>query len=81
MPLYVRDNDVDALAVELQKLTKARSKTEAVRLALQHEIERSRASIPLRDRIAKLQERAAAIGLPNPNFDMKKFTDDMWGDD
>ena len=65
----------------MQKLTNARSKTEAVRLALQHEIERSRASIPLRDRIAKLQERAAAIGLPNPNFDMKKFTDDMWGDD
>ncbi|TIP10676.1 type II toxin-antitoxin system VapB family antitoxin [Mesorhizobium sp.] len=81
MPLYVRDDDVDALAVELQNLTKARSKTEAVRLALQHEIERSRASIPLRDRIAKLQERAAAIGLPNPNFDMKKFTDEMWGDD
>jgi antitoxin VapB len=67
MPLYVRDNDIDALAVELQKLTNARSKTEAVRLALQHEIERSRASIPLRDRIAKLQ---AVIGLPNPNFDM-----------
>lgn len=81
MPLYVRDDDVDALAVELQKLTKARSKTEAVRQALKHEIERNRASIPLRERLAKLQERAAAIGLPNPDFDMKKFTDDMWGDD
>ncbi|TIS88125.1 type II toxin-antitoxin system VapB family antitoxin [Mesorhizobium sp.] len=81
MPLYVRDDDVDALAVELQKLTKARSKTEAVRLALEHEIARLRASVPLRERIAKLQERAAAIGLPNPNFDMKKFTDEMWGDD
>ncbi|MCT2580906.1 type II toxin-antitoxin system VapB family antitoxin [Mesorhizobium sp. P16.1] len=81
MPLYVRDDDVDALAVELQKLTKARSKTEAVRQALKHEIERSRASIPLRERLAKLQERAAAIGLPNPDFDMKKFTDEMWGDD
>jgi antitoxin VapB len=81
MPLYVRDDDVDALAAELQKLTKARSKTEAVRLALQHEIERNRASVPLRERLAKLQERATAIGLPNPNFDMKKFTDEMWGDD
>ncbi|TJW06510.1 MAG: histidinol dehydrogenase [Mesorhizobium sp.] len=81
MPLYVRDDDVDALAVELQKLTKARSKTEAVRLALEHEIARHRASVPLRERIAKLQERAAAIGLPHPNFDMKKFTDEMWGDD
>jgi antitoxin VapB len=75
--IHVRDNDVDALAAELQKLTKARTKTEAVRLALQHEIERSHVSVPL----AKLQERATAIGLPNPKFDMKKFTDEMWSDD
>jgi antitoxin VapB len=57
------------------------AKTEAVRLALQHEIERNRASVPLRVRLAKLQERATAIGLPNPKFDMKKFTDEMWSDD
>jgi len=81
MPLYVRDDDVDALAVELQRLTKARSKTEAVRQALEPEIERSRACIPLRERLAKLQDRAAAIGLPNRDFDLKKFTDEMWGRD
>jgi antitoxin VapB len=39
------------------------------------------ASVPLRERLAKLQERAAAIGLPNPKLEMKKFTDKMWGDD
>ncbi|MCO0638131.1 type II toxin-antitoxin system VapB family antitoxin [Chelativorans salis] len=80
MPLFIRDDDVDALASELQKLTKARTKTEAVRVALQHEIERSRQSIPLAQRLAKLQDKAAALGLPNPDFDMKKYTDKMWGD-
>lgn len=42
MPLYVRDDDVLSLAVELQKLTNAPSKTEAVRRALRREIERTR---------------------------------------
>lgn len=39
MPLYVKDNEVDALAERLATL-KNTSKTEAVRLALQHELER-----------------------------------------
>jgi antitoxin VapB len=81
MPLYIRDDEVDALAVELKKLTRARSKTEAVRSALRHEIERNRGSVPLRDRLAKLQAKARRIGLPNPDFNMKKFSDEMWGDD
>ena len=81
MPEYSFHDEVDALAVELQRLTKARSKTDAVRQALKHEIERSRAGIPFRERIARLQERAAGIGLPSRDFDVKKFTDEMWGDD
>ena len=63
MPLYVRDDDVDALAVKLQKLTKVRSKTEAVRLALEHEIERSRASVPLRGRPPQTSSR-----IPRPHL-------------
>ena len=34
MPLYIRDDSVDDLAVKLMKLTGASSKTEAVREAL-----------------------------------------------
>ncbi|KQU65889.1 histidinol dehydrogenase [Aminobacter sp. DSM 101952] len=78
MPLYIRDNEVDALAAELQAVTGAASKTEAVRTALRHELARNRAKIPLRNRLASLQERVAELGLPNPDFDMKKFTDEMW---
>ena len=80
MPLYIRDDEVDALAAKLQRETQARSKTEAVRTALLHELERHRAKIPLRDRIIRLQEEAKKIGLPNLDFDMKKFTDEMWED-
>jgi antitoxin VapB len=78
MPLYIRDDEVDALATKLQRETNAPSKTEAVRTALLHELERNRTKVPLRERIAKLQAEAAKIGLPNPGFDMKKFTDEMW---
>ncbi|RUU54157.1 type II toxin-antitoxin system VapB family antitoxin [Mesorhizobium sp. M2C.T.Ca.TU.002.02.1.1] len=78
MPLYIRDDEVDALATKLQREMNAPSKTEAVRTALMHELERNRAKVPLRERIARLQAEAKKIGLPNPDFDMKKFTDEMW---
>jgi len=80
MPLLIRDPDVDAMAFELQQITKARSKTEAVRTALRHEIERNRGSVPLRERLAKVKEIARGIGPANPDFDMKKSTDEMRGD-
>jgi antitoxin VapB len=80
MPLYIRDDEVDALATRLQRETNAPSKTEAVRIALVNELERNRATVPLRDRIARLQHEARKLGLPNPNFDMKKFSDEMWED-
>lgn len=80
MPLYIRDDAVDALATELQRETNAPSKTEAVRTALLHELERNRVRKPLRDRIAVLQAKYAALGPSDPNFDMKAFTDEMWED-
>ncbi|MBB4230729.1 MULTISPECIES: type II toxin-antitoxin system VapB family antitoxin [Rhizobium] len=80
MPLYVRDDDVLAMAAELQKLMKAPSKTEAVRTALRHEIERTRKSMPIRERLARARAKAQEIGPGDPNFDMKKYTDEMWGD-
>ncbi|HJQ55695.1 MAG TPA: type II toxin-antitoxin system VapB family antitoxin [Vineibacter sp.] len=80
MPLFIRDEDVTTMAEELARLTKARSKTEAVRAALRHELERTRASVPVRDRLARIHAKAATIGLPNPDFDMKAFSDAMWGD-
>lgn len=81
MPLYIRDDSVAALAEELVRLTNASSKTEAVRTALRHEIDRRRQSVPLAERLAELQDRASRLGLPNPDFDMKRFSDEMWDED
>jgi len=78
MALFIRDDAVDALAVKLQKALKAPSKTEAVRRALQGELDRVQQQRPLRERIAKAQAMAGAMGTSDPNFDMKTFTDEMW---
>jgi len=78
LALFIRDNTVDALAAQLQKALKAPTKTEAVRQALQRELDRVQQQRPLRERIAKAQAIAGAMGSSDPNFDMKIFTDEMW---
>lgn len=81
MALYIRDEAVDALAVQLQELTKAPTKTDAVRTALQNEIERKQSEIPLKDRLRAIREQAYANGLvPDPDFDQKAFFDELSGD-
>jgi antitoxin VapB len=79
MPLYIRDDEVDALAVELQGLVRARTKTDAVRQALKHEIDRARGNFPLRERLELAVAKARAMGSGHVDFDMKRFTDDLWG--
>ncbi|MGP9820876.1 type II toxin-antitoxin system VapB family antitoxin [Salinarimonas sp. NSM] len=81
MALFIRDAEVAAMADQLTRLTRAKSKTEAVRAALRHELERARAEIPLRERVAVIQEQAAKLGSPDRDFDMKAYMDEMWGDD
>jgi antitoxin VapB len=49
MPLYVKDQEVDRLADRLSTLRKV-SKTEAVRQALAHELERAESEPTLMDR-------------------------------
>lgn len=80
VPLYINNDEVNELAGELQRLTKARSKAAAVRAALVNEIARNKAAIPLRQRLAAVKQSARAAGLPNRDFDQKKFSDDMWGE-
>ena len=80
MPLYIRDDEVDRLAAVVQKLTGAATKTEAVKAALKHEIENVRNRVPLSKRLEAAKEIARSIGPRDPAFDMKSFTDEMWGD-
>lgn len=78
MPLYIKDPVVAEMAEELRKLTSARSKTEAVRQALRSALEaateRPTKAQGLREAIAI----ARRIGPFDPDFDQKRFSDEMW---
>ena len=78
MPLYIRDDAVDALAQEVMKATGAKTKTDAVRKALQLQLEAEMNRKPLLERLQPILDRAGQIGKPDPDFDMKKYTDEMW---
>jgi antitoxin VapB len=80
MALFIRDAEVDALAEEVRKLTKAKTKTEAVRRALKAQLAEARRAAPLEDRLARAKALADAMGPSDPHFDMKAYTDEMWGD-
>ena len=71
MSLYIRDPDVAALAAKLQDLTGSRTKTEAVRLALQQVIERANAKRSFAQRNAHVLEMADALGSTNPEFELQ----------
>ena len=80
MPLYIKDDEVDDLANELQRVTGAATKTEAVRAALKDAIERKRdRKATIREAIAEAQRAIAAMGPRNADFDMKEFMDDLSG--
>ncbi len=69
MPLYVRDDEVATLAREVQVASGARTVTEAVRSALEHERDRLRDSQPPSVRLARALALADAIGtagVPRP---------------
>jgi antitoxin VapB len=78
MALFIRDAEVDALAEEVRKLTKAKTKTEAVRQALRSQLAQARRTLPIRERLARSKALADAMGPGDPTFDMKAYTDEMW---
>ena len=78
MPLYIRDAAVDALAEKVMKATGAKTKTDAVRKALQAQLDAEINRKPLLERLQPILDRADRIGEPDPDFDMKKYTDEMW---
>ena len=80
MALFIRNAEVDALAEEVRKLTKAKTKTEAVRRALEAQLAQARRGAPLEDRLARAKALADALGPSDSGFDMKAYTDEMWGE-
>lgn len=78
MALFIRDEEVDALAEEVRILTRAKTKTEAVRQALRRQREEARKTLSFGVRLARAKAMADALGQSDAAFDMKAFTDDLW---
>ena len=77
MPLNIRNDDVNRLAEALARRIRV-SKTEAVRTALENELRRLDAALPLRERLLPLQKRVNARPSTGRDAD-KAFYDDLNG--
>jgi antitoxin VapB len=78
VPLSIRDAVTDRLVRRLADRT-GLSLTEAVRLAVENELCRAEAAMPLRERLRPLQDRIAA--QPATGFEADKaFYDELTGD-
>jgi antitoxin VapB len=80
MPLYVRDERVNQLAEQAQKILKAPTKTDAIRQALERVVQGDEKRTPLAERLEKLRQRYRGMGTVDPDFDEKAFLNEMWGD-
>lgn len=80
MPLYIKDPDVDKLVDRYLAASGAKTKTEAVRVALLNGIAALEQQETLAQRVAKVQRKAAAAGLAPRETNDKPFMDELWGD-
>lgn len=77
--LYIKDDAVNEMAIKLMKVTNAPSKTEAVRRAIQNELNRYANEKPLAERVAEIQARVKSrMGDKPVVFDEKAFMDEGW---
>ncbi|WP_411034980.1 type II toxin-antitoxin system VapB family antitoxin [Shinella sp. BYT-45] len=79
MALNIRSRQVDALAEKLAARKRV-TKTEAVRIALENELRRSRDEVPLWERLKPLRDRVAAAQSTGLAAD-KAFFDELNGED
>lgn len=79
MPLNIRSNEVNRLA-ETLAARQGVNKTEAVKLALENELRRLQAAVPLRDRLRPLQDRVLSHPATGLAAD-KAFYDALSGDE
>lgn len=77
--LYVKDEEANDLATRLA-VQRGISKTAAVKLALQHELDRGEAIVPLRERMAAWR-KAHPLGEPTGLKADKAFYDSLNDED
>ena len=80
MTLQIRNPRVELLARRLAAMRQT-SLTGAVLEALENEIKRGGARMTFEERNAGVMAMADALGASDPAFDMKSFSDEMWGDE
>ena len=78
MPLNIRSDEVNRLAEAVAARLRS-NKTEAVRRALAHELERLDRAVPLRDRLRPIQDRIRARPATGLAAD-KAFYDELSGE-
>ncbi|TCQ74751.1 antitoxin VapB [Ochrobactrum sp. BH3] len=79
MPFNVNDPTVDHLLEQVMKQGGIKTKVGAIRIALQHEIDRLSERKPLRDRLAEIRAmKTKALGGPVRGVDHKKLMDELW---
>ncbi len=78
MPLNIRSDEVNRLAEAVAARLRS-NKTEAVRRALAHELERLDQAVPLRDRLRPIQDRIRARPATGLAAD-KAFYDELSGE-
>ncbi|TWF50197.1 antitoxin VapB [Neorhizobium alkalisoli] len=79
--LYIRDPEVNDLADEVMRRFETKTKTEAVRMALQNQLKLAGEELSMEERIRRIQERVAArMGPLKVEFDQKAYMDEMWED-
>ena len=82
MPLYIRNDEVAELARQVQQATNARTLTEAVRLALQHELEREKGKPSLVDiGVAFCRDLRRRSNPQTGQAAEKDFIDSLYGGD
>lgn len=79
MPIFVKDPVADELLGSVLQASGETNKTKAIVNALRHELARLNAVIPLSRRLDALQSAYTKLGTPDPQFDMKSFSDEMSG--
>lgn len=79
MALYIKDPIVESLLDQIMKQGGVKTKVDAVRIALQHEVERISRNTPLRDKFAAIRDkRSDLLGRPIAGVDQKKLMDNLW---
>jgi antitoxin VapB len=80
MALHIKDERTDGAVRKLAKL-KGQTLTLTIREAVERELERERARIPLTERLKPLQERFASLSRSGGRRANKRFFDELWGEE